>query len=126
MIYPQPEDPTYSYLERPACIIDPLCILDKLISTLQILWDNRHSAELHNLRKYVLRGEGLLRAVNQQGQLTTVLAYCGGFIKGKGKCGNSPLVIGVECTCQVCNMLVCGKCGFCSQSCADRVEKDAD
>lgn len=123
LIYPHPED---SYLERPACIIDPLRILDKLISTLQILWDNRHSAELHTLRKYVLKGEGLLRAVNNRGRLTTVLAYCGGFIQGKGKCGYSPLVIGVHDTCQVCNMLVCGKCGFCSQSCADQVDHNAE
>ena len=103
--------------ERPASLIDPVRVLKKLIGTLNTLWDHRHSANLVSLRSFVFRGEGLLRGTDPRGRKVTVLAYCGGFIDGKGKCGHSPLVIGKQKTCRSCQMLICNKCGHCSERC---------
>ena len=103
--------------ERPASLIDPVRVLKTLIETLNTLWGSRHSTNLVSLRSFVFRGEGLLRGIDRQGRKVTVLAYCGGFIKGKGKCGHSPLVIGQQETCRNCQMLICDKCGHCSERC---------
>ena len=103
--------------DRPVCLIDPVGVIESLISTLGTLWENRRAAKLGSLKSFVLRGEGLLSAIDSNGRKVTVLAYCGGFIEGKGKCGNSPLIIGKNKTCPTCHMLVCDKCGYCSNQC---------
>lgn len=103
--------------ERPASLIDPVGVLKKLIETLNTLWVHRHLAHLGSLRSFVFRGEGLLRGNDPRGRKVTVLAYCGGFIEGKGKCGHSPLVIGQQETCRSCQMLICDECGHCSERC---------
>lgn len=106
--------------ERPASLIDPVRVLKKLVETLNTLWGNRHSAHLGSLRSFVFRGEGLLRGIDPRGRKVSVLAYCGGFIEGKGKCGHSPLVIGQHETCRSCQMLICNKCGHCSERCKNK------
>ncbi len=103
--------------DRPASLIDPLHVIKKLIATLNILWSYRHSANLVSLRSFVFNGEGLLRGYDLHNRKVTVLAYCGGFIEGKGKCGHSPLVIGQHETCCICQFLICNQCGFCSNNC---------
>lgn len=104
-------------VERPASLIDPVQLIKKLINTLKTLWSNRHSTNLVSLRRFNFQGEGLLTGIDPQDRKVTVLAYCGGFIEGKGKCGNSPLVIGQHETCRRCQMLICNKCGHCSERC---------
>lgn len=110
--------------ERPASLIDPVQVLKKLVKTLNTLWGHRHSANLGSLRNFVFRGEGLLKGVDPRGNKVTVLAYCGGFIEGKGKCGNSPLVIGQHETCYHCQMLICNKCSHCSDNCKNKRDKN--
>lgn len=107
----------FNETERPASLIDPMRVLEKLIETLDTLWDQRHSSNLKSLRNFVFRGEGLLTGIDPRGRKVTVLAYCGGFIEGQGKCGHSPLVIGQQETCHSCQMLICNKCGHCSNRC---------
>ena len=103
--------------KRPAGLIDPLLVLDQLVFTLTLLWSRRKTANLGSLRKFTLKGEGLLRAINKEGSIVTVLAFCGGRVNGHVKCGNAPLIIGVNETCSICNMLICEKCGHCSNTC---------
>ncbi len=111
-----------SAVNRPACLIDPSGMLSKLIETLNTLWNHRQSASLVSLRNFVFRGEGLLKGTDPEGRKVTVLAYCGGYIEGKGKCGSSPLVIGREKTCHRCQMLICNKCNHCSDRCRQSAE----
>jgi cold shock CspA family protein len=103
--------------ERPASLIDPLSLIRGLIGTLNTLWDQRRSARLIYLRRFEFKGEGLIRGIDPAGNKVTVLAYCGGFVESKGKCGHSPLVIGRHDTCPSCRMLVCNICGYCSEHC---------
>ncbi|MEZ5470496.1 MAG: cold shock domain-containing protein [Marinicella sp.] len=110
-----------SEYSRPSSLIDPLQVIQKLIETLNILWNNRYSTQLNSLKRFIFRGKGLLSATNSQGKLVTVLAYCGGYIEGKGKCGNSPLIIGLHEICNSCNMLKCNKCGYCSEQCKTEI-----
>ena len=105
---------------RPASLIDPLKIISKLINTLEVLWEHRHATRLNSLRSFTFRGEGLLKGIDSNGRGVSVLAYCGGFISGKGKCGNAPLVIGQNMTCSSCQMLICDKCGYCSERCKSK------
>lgn len=106
-----------STAHRPASLVDPLCIIWKLISTLDEIWQNRYSTNLTNIRRFYLKGEGLLSGYDNNNNKISIIAYCGGYISGKGKCGNSPLIIGKNVTCEVCKMLVCDKCGYCCERC---------
>jgi cold shock CspA family protein len=106
---------------RPLGIYDPLAIINSFISTLQILWANRNTAEISGFTRFKFNGHGLLlgKRSPQDKCWTTLLAYCGGRIEHKGKCGYEPLVIGRESNCHNCGKLICPKenCGFCSQGC---------
>lgn len=107
---------------HPLGVYDPLNIIIDLCDTLSIIWDNK---DQHNLEKYKIfrfRGKGLLTAQeDRQSKSVTILAYCGGYISGKGKCGFSPLVIGKHKTCSSCGYLICpvDDCQCCSQSCPE-------
>ncbi|MBO6555264.1 MAG: translation initiation factor IF-2 associated domain-containing protein [Pseudomonadales bacterium] len=103
--------------QRPASLIDPLGVIKQLVEILTTLWDHRYSAQLLSIRDFSFKGEGLLRGRAPNGKRVTVLAYCGGFIEGKGKCGHSPLILGLHKTCSNCQMLICNKCGHCSDRC---------
>ena len=104
-------------VQRPASLIDPSSFIRGLIGTLNSLWDHRRSARLGYLRHFEFKGEGLIRGIDPAGNKVTVVAYCGGFVESRGKCGNSPLVIGIDNTCPSCRMLVCNLCGYCSERC---------
>lgn len=107
---------------HPLGVYDPLNIIIDLCDTLSIIWDNK---DQHNLEKYKIfrfRGKGLLTAQeDRQSKSVTILAYCGGYISGKGKCGFSPLVIGKHKTCSSCGYLICpvDDCQCCSQNCSE-------
>ena len=106
-----------NYMCRPLGIVDPVGALYQLTKTLSILWENRHDAQLANLSNFVLKGEGLLRATDYQGNKVTVVAYCGGILEKRGKCGNFPLIRGKHGNCADCGMLICDKCEHCSDAC---------
>lgn len=106
-----------NYRARPLFLIDPLKIINQLIDSLIVLWNHKDQSRLKELTSFQFSGNGLLRATNRSGHKVTVLAYCGGFIDKKGKCGFSPLVMGYHQTCINCGMLICEKCGYCSDRC---------
>jgi hypothetical protein len=124
--------------ERPLGAIDPLGLVASLVKTLKLLWENHTQAALKEFTSFRFGGLGLLQARrNNDVKWTTILAYCGGteFVKDdndkivlleagrpkwKGKCGNTPLVLGNHQTCPKCRKLLCDKCEFCSVLCRDQ------
>lgn len=102
----------------PLGIADPLKIINSLIDTLTILWVNNIKSKDFNFKNFKLKGLGLLEGKRHDSdKYETIIAYCGGFIYGKIKCGNSPLIIGREKTCGICGKLICSVCNYCSSSC---------
>jgi hypothetical protein len=105
----------------PFKIYDPLEIIKDFCNTLQIVWENRLKANLTGFKIFKFHGRGLLsgKYSESDSKETTILAYCGGKIEGKGSCGKSPLILGREKPCLVCGKLICpgthqNYCGFCS------------
>jgi len=104
----------------PLGILDPLNIIDDFIETISILWRFREKIHLDEFELFKFNGIGLLEGKRyQENRYETILAYCGGFIKGIGKCGNSPLIVVQNDTCVECRKLICEKCGYCSQQCSE-------
>ncbi len=103
---------------RPLGIEDPLDTIRTLCESLQQLWIAREHLELGRLSQYRLSGGGILQGRERRGwPWETVLSYCGGRVEGKGRCGCSPLILGVESQCPACRKLICRSCGYCSESC---------
>lgn len=114
--YASPESPSS---RRPLGIEDPLGTIRTLCDSLQQLWLAREHLELGRFSQYRLSGGGILQGrVRQDSPWETVLAYCGGRIEGKGRCGCTPLILGIESQCPACRKLICRCCGYCSESCA--------
>jgi hypothetical protein len=104
--------------ENPLGIVDPLGIISEFLNTLGVLWEYRNILALGKYSLFKFNGSGLLQGQSKdEAKLITLLAYCGGFVEGKGKCGASPLIKGQEQTCPECGKLICGQCGFCSKYC---------
>jgi hypothetical protein len=119
------------YLEvfgyKPLKLYDPLDIIEDFCATLQTLWNNRQASRLDEFKIFKFSGQGLLQGKRTESEhiMTTILAYCGGWVDGMGKCGFRPLVIGREQNCPVCGRLICPKdnCGFCSDRCSGYMER---
>lgn len=106
---------------HPLKLYDPLGIIKDFCKTLETLWNNRLQANLTRFRIFKFSGQGLLegKISTSHHSYTTILAYCGGWVEQKGKCGFVPLVIGREKNCPTCGKLICPKddCGYCSSNC---------
>lgn len=114
--------------QMPLGIFDPTYTIDILIKTFSILWDHKDSTGLGEYKIFKFNGVGLLegKKVGKTGY-ETILAYCGGYVEGLGKCGNNPLIIGMHESCPECGKLICEKCGHCKESCSfchDRMERN--
>jgi hypothetical protein len=123
----------YSLRERsinPLKIYDPLNIISNFCETLGIVWDNRRQANLTGFKVFKFDGRGLLSGKRSadDSHSTTILAFCGGWIQGQGKCGYSPLVIGKDSNCHYCGKLICPQdnCGYCSSNCPGYEERKQD
>lgn len=117
LLYPRYS--SYGENQGPLGIYDPLEIIDSLIETLATLWKNRDIVNLAGFKTFRFKGTGLLEGWRSgQDKPVTILAYCGGFVKDKGKCGFSPLIIGTNKTC-TCGKLICNQCGYCSETCPE-------
>ncbi len=117
---------TNSSRERPLKLYDPLNAVKDFCDTLQNLWSYRQSANLTSFKSFKFNGKGLLQGKRSQtDKLTTILAYCGGWVAKKGKCGYSPLVIGKHKNCSTCDRLICPKenCQYCSDNCEELRKK---
>lgn len=117
-------------LKMPLGIFDPLGTIESFIETLSILWSNKEHTNLREFELFKFNGVGLLEGKRRTKQkYETILAYCGGFIEGKGKCGNNPLILGKHESCPSCGKLICEKCGHCSancQQCENRMKRTAN
>jgi hypothetical protein len=113
------------YKSHPLGIYDPLNIIRELCETLSILWDNRHQSRITEFKIFEFDGKGLLKGKRDSSeQLTTIIAYCGGYVEKKGSCGFTPLVLGKHNHCIKCGKLICPECNYCSKKCQQRLVKD--
>ncbi|BAY49595.1 hypothetical protein SAMD00079811_72240 [Scytonema sp. HK-05] len=109
---------------HPLGIYDPLDTISELCETLSILWENRYQSRINEFKIFKFNGSGLLegkRNINEQ--LTTIIAYCGGYIEKKGKCGFTPLVLGKHDSCPNCGKLRCPHCDYCTKHCQHRIQR---
>lgn len=104
-------------LNKPLGIYDPLYTVRSLIDVLDELWSANH--DLISPYKYFrLSGFHIFQGKKSPGDSwETLIAYCGGRIEGKGKCGKYPLVLGESNRCDKCKKLICPVCGFCKEGC---------
>lgn len=103
----------------PLGIYDPLGLIDEFVSTLETLWAHRSTIRFDEYESFRFSGLGLLGGIRRgtkRGE--SILAYCGGYLPERGKCGFSPLIIGVHRTCPSCRKLICSKCGYCAAACS--------
>ena len=106
---------SYKY---PLGIYDPTLIIKKLIDTLETLWQQKNSIDMSNYVTFKYNQKGILLAKSSMSSSwDTLLAYCGGFIEGKGSCGFKPLIKGEHETCAYCNKIICPECSFCRDGC---------
>ena len=112
---------TSSETNRAIKLYDPLNTIKDFCDTLQSLWEHREKANLAEFKIFKFNGRGLLQGKRSESETipTTILAYCGGSIEKKGKCGYTPLVIGKDENCPTCGRLICPKkdCRYCSDRC---------
>ena len=98
----------------PLGIYDPLKTINDFIGTLVTLWSNRETVSLEKFELFKFNGLGLLQGKKLGcNNYETILAYCGGFVDRKGKCGNSLLIIGENESCPECGKSICEKCNHC-------------
>ena len=108
-------DESYKY---PLGIYDPTLIIKKLIDTLETLWKQRNKINMSNYITFKYNQKGILLAKSSMSSSwDTLLAYCGGFVNGKGSCGFKPLIKGEHTTCNYCNKIICPECNFCRDGC---------
>lgn len=113
---------------RPLGIYDPLHIINDFCDAFEVVWQSRSLNRLQDFTFFSFNGQGLLRGKSKkQDSWITILAYCGGRIDGKGKCGFSPLVLGKHSVCPECSRLICPAedCLFCSQNCLNYSKRKA-
>jgi len=101
----------------PLGLEDPLGYVDRFLEAFVKLGGGI-SPIASEIRMFRLKSPDILEAVMFDGRRQTVLAYCGGWIEGMGRCGAAPLVIGQDEICEACHRLVCVECGFCSERCS--------
>ncbi|AZB71476.1 hypothetical protein [Synechococcus elongatus] len=113
---------------NPLKIYYPLNIVSEFCQTLSTVWNNKNRLKLTGFKIFKFDGKGLLTGKFSEKDYhpTTILAFCGGTIQGKGKCGYSPLIIGKDVNCHYCGKLICPKndCGYCSYNCIGHKERN--
>lgn len=110
---------------HPLGVYDPLDIISNLIENLNTLWFHNKKLDYSLFKGFKINGKGLFSGKHSNGQTYTLLAYCGGTIEKKGKCGYSPLIMTKNENCNICGKLICPheECDFCSENCSRYVEK---
>ncbi len=100
----------------PLGLCDPLGFTERFFSAFETLGEGLKPFA-DKIRAFRLRGPDVLEAVMIDGSRWTMLAYCGGWIDRKGRCGSAPLVVGVVQHCTDCKRLACQECGYCQEPC---------
>ena len=111
--------------EHPLKLYDPLNTIKEFCDTLQDIWNERGNVQLTEFKIFKFNGRGLLQGKRSEAEslATTILAYCGGWVEGQGKCGFPRLVIGKHKSCPTCGRLICPKCHHCSDNCLSYFER---
>ena len=111
---------------KPLGVHDPLNTVRSLINVLDKLWTSDHGM-IKQYKYFKLSGFHIFQGKKSStDNWETLVAYCGGWIAGKGKCGKYPLVLGESNRCPVCKKLICPLCGFCSEGCPNSCGTDQD
>jgi len=104
-------------------VADPCGYLNALVGMANLLGTNL----LASKKKFVafrLAHPYILKGVEDNGNILSVVAYCGGWqSEPVVKCGYAPLVIGVHQHCSECGRLICSECGFCFKTCSKCVPR---
>ncbi len=103
--------------DDPLGLDDPLGYVGRFLTTLGLLGKGLQPFA-GRIRRFYLRGPDLLEAELDDERRWTMVAYCGGWLPQKGRCGSAPLVVGQHENCRQCRRLVCSDCGFCHDSCS--------
>jgi hypothetical protein len=105
--------------DKPLKLYDPLNIINEFCESLNSIWEFRQKADLSGFKIFKFNGKGLLTGQEtKMSKPKILLAYCGGRIDklNNAKCGNTPLVLGKDKTCEFCYRLICPKCNYCSEN----------
>jgi hypothetical protein len=97
---------------------DPMGYVSNMIHTLRAIAERLLAMKLH-LVGFKLTHPAILKGICDDGELLTLLAYCGGWqtYPMKVKCGTTPLSIVHHAHCPTCGHLICPNCGHCSNLC---------
>lgn len=116
-----------AYASTPLGAFDPLETVTNLVDVLAKI-DRACRKEALAFTKFRFPGVGIFQGLSSKGNWHTLFAYCGGWrtIKdGRVKCGQNPLFLGQDASCDQCGKLACHVCGFCSQTCAECATRQA-
>jgi hypothetical protein len=104
----------------PLAIFDPLETVKELLEVLEKV-SARCAQRIVTFTSFKLSGVGVLQGRREGEKWQTIFAYCGGWRRGPAdqpvKCGQSPLFMGKNDSCNACGKLVCHSCGYCSKDC---------
>ncbi len=107
-------------------LYDPMRVIRSLCSNLETVWWKQRQMQTWRFDRYSYRGLGILRGwSNLDKKWVSIMAFCGGDIPGRGRCG-AELLLGTPGirVCKRCGYLICPKCGYCSQQCHNSVEQN--
>jgi hypothetical protein len=100
----------------PLGLYDPLGYVERFFGVFEYLAISvRQFAD--EIAAFHLTGPNILLATMNDGRRLTFLAYCGGWIESKGRCGYAPLVAGCHPHCEACGKLICPNCNHCTELC---------
>jgi hypothetical protein len=101
----------------PLAVLDPLETVKELLDVLEKV-ANTCAQRAIAFTTFRLAGRGVFQGRWNGENWQTIFAYCGGWrTKPIGKCGQSPLFLGQNNSCEICSKLVCHTCGYCSETC---------
>lgn len=106
----------------PLSLLDPLEVVYTFLDVLEKVSETcAEQAAAYSTFK--LAGPSVLQGRHGTGPWQTLFAYCGGWGKlqsgGPVKCRQNPIYLGQDVRCDVCDRLICHKCGFCKKSCTE-------
>jgi len=111
----------FSHSARPLGCYDPLKTVSNLVQALDTVWMHAKD-QIAGFRSFKLDNGMILKGRRKpMDKWRTIIAYCGGRLTlGDGStapCGNNPIYLGREKTCEECGKLICSECGFCRYDC---------
>jgi hypothetical protein len=104
----------------PLAACDPLGVVETLLDVLERVAETCAQLAV-TFTSFRLDRPSIFQGRKHHGGWQTLFAYCGGWRRlrtgGPVKCGQSPLYLGQNKSCDRCRKLICHQCGFCEESC---------